>query len=67
MRITRGSNLKGYCGFQTETQKEGYKIIKPLIYTTKKDIEEYNKENNIPFVVDKTNNEDNLYAIPAPQ
>ena len=58
MRITRGSNLKGYCGFQTETQKEGYKIIKPLIYTTKKDIEEYNKENNIPFVVDKTNNED---------
>lgn len=59
MRLTRGSNLKGYCGFQIETQKEDYKIIKPLIYATKDDIENYNKENNIPFVIDKTNKEDN--------
>ena len=59
MRLTRGSNLKGYCGFQIETQKKDYKIIKPLIYATKDDIENYNKENNIPFVIDKTNKEDN--------
>ena len=37
MRLTRGSNLKGYSGFQTETQKENYKVIKPLIYATKDD------------------------------
>ena len=59
MRISRGSNLKGYSGFQIETQKEGYKILKPLIFTTKEEIEEYNKENNIKFFVDKTNEEDN--------
>ena len=59
MRISRGSNLKGYSGFQIETQKEGYKILKPLIFTTKEEIEEYNKENNIKFFVDKTNDEDN--------
>ena len=58
MRLTRGSTLKGYSGFQTETQKEGYKIIKPLIYTTKEEIDEYNKTNNIPSVIDNTNNED---------
>lgn len=58
MRLTRGSNLKGYCGIQIETQKEKYKIIRPLIFTTKANIEEYNKEHNIPFVTDKTNNED---------
>ena len=48
MRLTRGSTLKGYSGFQTETQKENYKVIKPLIYATKEDIDEYNKQNNIP-------------------
>ena len=58
MRLTRGSTLKGYSGFQVETQKENYKIIKPLIYTTKEEIDEYNKEKNIPSVIDKTNKED---------
>ena len=52
MRISRGSNLKGYCGFQVETPKEGYKIIKPLIFASKDDINEYNKDNNIPSVKD---------------
>ncbi len=58
MRLTRGSNLKGYSGFQTETQKENYKVIKPLIYATKEDIDEYNKQNNIPSVLDNTNFKD---------
>ena len=35
MRITRGSNIKGYAGFQISTDKKTYKIIKPLIYLTK--------------------------------
>ena len=58
MRITRGSNLKGYTGFQIETTKNNYKVIKPLVFMTKDDINTYNNENNIPFVTDKTNNED---------
>ncbi|MGN0967383.1 MAG: tRNA lysidine(34) synthetase TilS [Candidatus Coprovivens sp.] len=58
MRLTRGSNLKGYSGFQTETPKENYKVIKPLIYATKDDIDEYNKQNNIPSVIDNTNFKD---------
>lgn len=61
MRITRGSTLKGYSGFQVKTQKENYSIIKPLIYTTKEEIDKYNKENNIPSVTDNSNNED-LYT-----
>ena len=55
MRITRGSDLKGYAGFDLETNKEHYKVIKPLIFVTKKDIEDYNKKNKIPSVEDKTN------------
>lgn len=59
MRISRGSNLKGYSGFQLETTKQNYKIIKPLIFTTKEEINTYNKEHDIPYVLDKTNDEDN--------
>ncbi len=55
MRITRGSDIKGYSGFDTITSKEGYMIIKPLIYVTKDDINIYNEENNIPSFIDKTN------------
>lgn len=58
MRLTRGSTLKGYTGFQAETRKRDYTIIRPLIFMTKKEIEEYNQENSIPSVLDKTNDED---------
>ncbi len=61
MRISRGSNLKGYCGFQIENPKEEYSIIKPLIFTTKEEILTYNKENDIPSVTDSTN-EGNKYT-----
>lgn len=55
MRISRGSDLKGYAGFDLVTPKENYCVIKPLIFTTKENIEKYNKKNNIPSVEDLTN------------
>ncbi|MBR5662161.1 MAG: tRNA lysidine(34) synthetase TilS [Bacilli bacterium] len=58
MRITRGSNLKGYIGFKEESNWEGIKILRPLIRRTKKYLEEYDKENGIPYRIDKTNYSD---------
>lgn len=58
MRITRGSNLKGYIGFKEESPWEGIKILRPLIKRTKKYLEEYDKDNNIPYRIDKTNYSD---------
>lgn len=58
MRLTRGSTLKGYGGFYQEVDKESYKIIRPLVYTTKKEIEEYNKKYRIPYVIDQSNKKD---------
>ena len=58
MRISRGSTLNGYAGFNFITDKGHYKIIRPLIYMTKEEIENYNKENNIPYKIDNTNFED---------
>lgn len=55
MRIVRGSTLKGYSGFSRIVEKNGYKIVRPLITLTKADIEEFCKENNIKYSIDKSN------------
>ena len=50
--LFRGTGIKGLKGIMPN-----YKdfIIRPLISTSKSEIEEYVKENNIPTVLDKTN------------
>lgn len=58
MRIVRGSTLKGYAGFEKIVHKEKYVLVRPLIFLTKEEIEQYDKSNNIPFVIDKSNFKD---------
>ncbi|MFA7064813.1 MAG: tRNA lysidine(34) synthetase TilS [Bacilli bacterium] len=58
MRLTRGSYFKGYTGFLKITKQENYQLIRPLIYTTKEEIINYAKNNNIPYAIDYTNKED---------
>ncbi len=55
MRIVRGSTIKGYAGFKQIIEKDGYTILRPLVYVTKDDILEYDKKNNISYVIDKSN------------
>lgn len=55
MRIIRGSNLDGIKGFSKVSKFKNFKIIRPLIFYTKDEIETYVKKNNIPYVVDETN------------
>ena len=55
MRIVRGSTLKGYSGFSSVVNRNGYKIIRPLIHMSKSELLDYDKKNNINYVVDKTN------------
>lgn len=59
MRLIRGSSLKGYAGFSEVTEKNGYKIYRPLITKTKTELLNYAKENNIPYAIDQTNESDN--------
>lgn len=55
MRIVRGSTLNGYAGFSKVVNYSHYKLIRPLINHTKKEIENYDKKNKIPYVIDKSN------------
>ena len=57
MRLTRGSSIKGYGGFEKVTKRSWYKIIRPLVYITKKEIMEYLEKNNIPYALDYTNDD----------
>lgn len=56
MRLTRGSNLKGYAGFEVISYDRGYKIAKPLIFLTKQQIKEKLNEKDIWYAVDMSNN-----------
>lgn len=55
MRMVRGSNLSGYSGFHKEIDMENYKIIRPLIYYTKQELEEYDSMNQVPYFIDESN------------
>ena len=41
MRMVRGSNLRGYSGFKKIVDMDNYKIVRPLISYTKKELEEF--------------------------
>lgn len=58
MRIVRGSTLKGYSGFSKLVDMKHYKIVRPLIHLTKKEIEDYLKKNKIAYVIDSSNSKD---------
>ena len=55
MRLTRGSTLEGYAGFNKISLRNNYKIIRPLVFYTKDEILEYLEKNNIEYRVDKSN------------
>ncbi|MDO4963079.1 MAG: tRNA lysidine(34) synthetase TilS [bacterium] len=55
MRITRGSTIKGYAGFETISTDRGYKIIKPLIFLTKDEILNELSLNNSWYAIDMSN------------
>ena len=58
MRIVRGSTINGYGGFSIISDKDNYKVVRPLITVTKQEILDYNEENGIKYAIDKSNFKD---------
>lgn len=58
MKISRGSTIKGYLGFNEFTEVNGYSIYRPLISVDKKEIYGYCKKNKIKYVTDRSNFKD---------
>jgi len=58
MRIVRGSTLKGYSGFSKVIERDDYTILRPLVTVTKKELEDYCKDNKIKYFIDNSNMKD---------
>jgi len=58
MRMVRGSTLRGYAGIEKITKKDNYLLVRPLLSVTKDEIAKYNEDNNIPYVIDRSNFKD---------
>ena len=58
MRIVRGSTIHGYSGFNKITKMNNYTIVRPLIFVTKDELSEFDKQNNIPYRLDASNTKD---------
>lgn len=58
IKITRGSNLLGYSGMQVYHDDGHHIYIKPLLYSSKKDIIEYAKKFDVPYLEDESNERD---------
>jgi len=55
MRIVRGSTLSGFIGIPKISVNSVYKIVRPLLYSTKDEILKYLEDNNVLYCIDKTN------------
>ncbi|MBF0521796.1 MAG: tRNA lysidine(34) synthetase TilS [Candidatus Omnitrophica bacterium] len=61
MRILRGAGLQGLQGILSKKTLYGYTFIRPLLETSRFEIESFLKENNIPFRIDPTNKQPDFF------
>ena len=55
MQFTKGAGLVELIGFNEFEQKENYKIYKPLLDITKKELEEFLQKEDIKYFIDNSN------------
>ena len=59
LNLLRGTRAEGLCGIPVRRALNAkVEIVRPLLCITRAEVEEYVKENNLPFVTDQTNQED---------
>lgn len=55
LNLVRGTGIRGLTGMKPESRVEGCRLIRPLLFADREQIEGYLKERNIPFCTDSTN------------
>ena len=61
MRLTRGATGEARAGIQVKRELPAYEIVRPFLWASKDDIEEYCRQNEIAYRVDASN-EKPVYA-----
>lgn len=58
MQLSRGAGVTTMLGMEKFTKKNGYQICRPLLQTTKQELLNYLKSNEIKYFIDETNNDE---------
>lgn len=57
MRINRGTSFVGYAGMKEVSLYKDMPLLRPLIKSSKQELIDYAKENNVPYLQDESNME----------
>ena len=57
LRLTRGSGARGFSCIKENTFYDGKLVVRPFLKISKKEIQEYSKNNKIKFIEDKSNSD----------
>lgn len=60
MQFTKGAGLNELLSFELQSSRKNYKLFKPLISTSRKELEKYLKENNIRYFIDSSNEDESF-------
>ena len=55
LRLMRGSGLHGLSAMQPETQRQGYRLLRPFLAIPRSDLEAYAREHNLDWIEDESN------------
>lgn len=55
INMLRGTGLAGLCGIPPVRELDGFRVVRPLIYCTREDVEHFLAENGQDYVTDSTN------------
>ena len=58
MRLSKGAGLSELIGLETVSQREGYRLVRPLLAYSKEELLSYLQTNDHPYFVDESNTDE---------
>ncbi len=58
MRLTKGAGTSELIGLEPENQRNGYKLIRPLLEHSKEELLNYLRSNDHPYFIDESNSDE---------
>ena len=63
MNLSRGSGLYGLSGMMQESERDGIKILRPLLEVPRSEIKQYCDDNNIKYYTDSMNSDEHYTRV----
>ena len=63
MNLSRGSGLYGLAGMMPESERDGIKILRPLLNVSRSEIKKYCDDNKIKYFIDSMNSDEHYTRV----